>query len=348
MNINIADLDCTLPDFDQKYSKVLNHLHYDLDQSVVKRALVEYARTIDLSDVAETIPANLIGIEGKIAYCLINGAKLKVTSTDRVKTMLSNYAKKSINDTEVEWEAIPMTLHGKNTMAYIDCYSHIDNAKAQVLSEKLSIRDLAPTVRKIVAAKSLEKSSVVKLLLDHYREALKDAKKNPVITHWVKPLAVIVDTLALLTNNRTSVRMGAKGAKARKLSNTLAQSDRKGEQAASKVTFKNEDNDLGINSVDPTNLVGAAAAVIYNTKTRRCEVYFAEDTKRLSVHGAKIVNFDVKKSTGKTIRTPETDLQHWNHAATVRRLEVLIGQINGKNWEPSGKFNRNTMILKVF
>ena len=53
------------------------------------------------------------------------------------------------------------------------------------------------------------------------------------------------------------------------------QADRKGEKAASKVSYKDEDMNLGIRSVDPTNVVGAVAAVLYNSKNRHCEIYFA-------------------------------------------------------------------------
>ena len=289
----------------------------------------------------------MVGIEGKIAYCINRGAKLKESSVEKVRKILCDYENRCEKDTDFAWDPISLSAKGKNVLAYVDCYSQIDNAKARVLKGKITIRELPAIVRKVVSDRAAGKSAVAKQLFDHYKDSLVEAKQDASIASWVKPLATIVDTLGLMVNNRASIKAGAKGAKARKLASTLEQSDRKGEKAASRVTYKDEDTTLGINSVDPTNLVGAEAAVIYNTKTRHCEVYFAEASKRLSVQGARITNFDEKKSIGKTLRKPETDLPHWNRATTVRRLEVLLDQVNGKSWSLTGKFNRNTMLLKV-
>jgi len=347
MDAKIAALNCDLPEFEGIYSDVLNFIHYEIDMSVLKHELVKYATCINMSDIAEKIPPGYVGIEGKIAYCINRGAKLKESSIEKVRKILTEYNTKSIKESNFNWEQITPTSQGKNILAYVNCYSQIDNAKTLVLRGKMPARDLATTVRKIVNDNAQGKAIVAKQLLDHYKERLVESKGDLCIADWVKPLAIIVDTLGLLVNNRASVRLGAKGAKARKLANTLEQRDSKGEKAAAKVTYKDADQDLGIDSVDPTNLVGAAAAVIYNTKNRHCEVYFAMDGKRLSVQGARIINFDEAKSIGKTLRHPEKELPHWNRATVVRRLEVLLGQINGKGWTLSGKFNRNTMILKV-
>jgi hypothetical protein len=347
MDAEIAKLDCTTSGFDEQYGNALNYIHYEIDTAVLKNELVKYANLIGMADIAELITPGHIGVEGKIAYCLNRGARLKESSVERIPKMLTEYKNKLSKEIDFSWESIALSSHGKSVLAYVDCYSHIDNAKTRVLLGKMPARDLAATVRKIVSDKAHGKTIVARQLLEHYRDALVEAKTDTSITDWVKPLTTVVDTLGLLVNNRASVKAGAKGAKARRLANTLEQSDRKGEKAAAKVTYKDEDIDLGISSIDPTNLVGAEAAVIYNTKTRHCEVYFAETGKRLSVHGSRITNYDEKKSTGKTLRNPETDLPHWNRATTVRRLEVLLSQVNGKNWDLAGKFNRNTMVLKV-
>jgi len=345
MDDEIAKLDHTSPDFEAQYGKILNFIHYEVDQSVLKSEFVKYCKTIDRDDIAEQIPVNLISIEGKIAYCLNRGAKLKPSSIDRINQLLNSYEVST--DIEFEWQTLPVNVHSKSVLAYVDCYSQIDNAKTRVLKGKLDIRELASTVRKIVTDRALGKTSVTKQLFDHYKESLKESKNDPYVSDWVKPLSTIVDTLNLVVNNKASVKSGAKNAKARKMASTYEQSDRKGEKAASKVTYKDADADLGINSVDPTNLVGASSVVIYNTKNRHCEVYFAADGKKLSVQGARITNFDETKSIGKTLRHPETDLPHWTRATSVRRLELLLSQIKGKSWTLNGKFNRNTMILKV-
>ena len=140
---------------------------------------------------------------------------------------------------------------------------------------------------------------------------------------------------------------GNKDAKARKLTRSLEQVDRKGEKAATKITYKDEDGDLGITSIDPVNAVGSQAVVVYNTRSKHIEVYRAVAGSALSFQGARITNFDTAISMGRTLRKPESDLAHWTRATTIRRLEVLIDGIKGKKWEVTGKLNRNTMIIKV-
>ena len=122
---------------------------------------------------------------------------------------------------------------------------------------------------------------------------------------------------------------------------------RKGEKAASNLKHKDEDVVLGIKSVNPTNIVGASAVVIYNTKNRHIDIYVAKQDQQLSIKGTKIENFDEKASQGKIVRKPENALQMWVKATTIKRLEILRDSIKGKPWELTGKINSNHIILKV-
>ena len=346
MDANIATLDYTSSDFGERYSRILNSLHYDVDTPTLKRELVEYARTIDRAAEAEKVPHTRISLEGKIAYCINHGAKLDANSSQRIVNFLDEELSRG-DEPSVEWEYLPDTNAAKIVRAYVSCYSHIDNAKTRVLKGKLDSRQLSSEVRKIVNNRSAGKSAVVRQLFDHYKDALSEAKADSYIADWVKPLTNIVNTIGLMLGNKASIKAGAKGARARKMASTSAQVDRKGEKAAAKVTYKDEDIDLGIMSIDPTNIVGAEAVVIFNTKNKHCEIYRAKAGMKLSVQGAKIINFDESLSVGKTLRKPESDLPHWSRASNIRRLEVLAQSVNGKSWELTGKLNRNSMVIKV-
>jgi len=346
MDDRISKLDHASSSFAAEYASILNLIHQTIDASQLKEELITYASSVGKAEAAALIPNNLIGVEGKIAYCLNRGAKLSLTSIDRVNEVLDRAYTKDAG-ASTEWEYLPETVRTRAIKAYVNCYSRIDNLKTLVLRGKLDRRELAGEVRKIVQTYSQSKTAIVKQLVEHYKDAYLEARQEESTKDWIKPLATISETLNLMLNNRASIRAGAKGAKARRLTSTVATMDRKGEKAASKVSYKEEDDDLGIHSVDPTNLVGADAAVVFNTKNRHCEVYMAKPGAKLSVQGARIVNFDETTSTGRTIRKPESDLQHWIRATTLKRLEVLIGGIKGKTWEVNGKLNKNCIIVKV-
>ena len=255
---------------------------------------------------------------------------------------IDDYVEDALDETG-DWEYLPAN---KAHIAYVRSYNFIDNAKTQVLMDKLPIRDLANTVRKIVADNG-GKTALIRQLHEHYRDLLNEVKNDPSVKTWVKPVFTIVETLSMLAGNRKSVSAAAKRSKQRILTSTVDTLDRKGQAAAAKVSIKDEDEALGIVTIDPTNIVGAESAVIYNTKTRRLEVYRAAEGMRLSVKGSKIINLDEKTSIGKTIRKPEETLGHWTRATTLKRLDVLLKDITGKDWEVSGKFNKHTMLIKV-
>lgn len=347
MDQQISSLDYESPDFQSRYVLVLNHIHQDVDQQQLKNELVSYSEKIGRREDADAVVANRIGIEGKIAYCLNRGARLAPSSIERVIKLLDECQGRGNADTSAWFEEIPETAGSRAIRAYVSCYSFIDNAKARVLAGKLSQRDLAGEVRRVVQSRSLGKTAIIRQLFDHYNQSYREARADETIASWVKPLGTIAETIGLMLSTRESVRSGAKGAKARKMRSTVDQVDRKGERAAARVSYKDEDTNLGISSVDPTNLVGSQAAVIFNTKNRHCEIYMAKQGQTLSIHGSRIVNFDEAASTGRTLRKPESDLPHWTRASTVRRLEVLISSTNGKKWQVTGKLNKNCVIVKV-
>ena len=343
----ISRLDYTLPEFSTEYGKVINWIHYEVDRATLVRELGAYTHGMGAPDIAAIGPTTDVSMSGAIAYCLNRGAKLSPTSKERLENWLHTLHSTEKSETSVNWEYLTPTATGKNIQAYVNSYSQIDNLKTRFLAGKVDIRELPIQVRKIIADRAQNKTNVTRQLLEHYRESLVECQDCPVTKSWQRPLKVIVDTISIMVSNRAGIRAGSKKSRAHKMSTTVQTADRKGERAAAKVNYKDTDTDLGIDSVLPTNLIGSDAAVIYNTKNRHCEVYFAETGKKLSITGAKITNFDVEKSQGRTLRKPEQDLPHWSRASNARRLEVLLEQFNGKKWSLAGKLNRNTMILAV-
>ena len=334
------------PDFALQYSRALNWIHYEVDTSQLKMELVKWAATVDKTEVAELVPQNFISVEGSIAYLLNRGAKLPQKSIDRLLAFLQKYTP---DNTLVspEWDFLPDTASSRSVIAYVNCYSWIDNAKSRVLSDKMPLDDLPSVVRETIEKYGLGKPAITKKLLNHYKQSLNDARTEESTKSWVKPLVIIVDVLNLLSGNKAAVKAAAKEALLRKMNSTVSTLDRKGEKAASKIKHKDEDGTLGIKSVNPTNIVGATAVVVYNTKNRHIDIYFAKQDQQLSIKGAKIENFDEKTSQGKIIRKPENALQMWVKAGNIKRLEVLRDAINGKPWELTGKINSNHIILKV-
>ena len=109
-------------------------------------------------------------------------------------------------------------------------------------------------------------------------------------------------------------------------------------------------------SVHPTELIGANAAIVYNSKTRKLGVYHASNIdpkglKRegsgLSVKGTSIQGFDPKKSVSKTLRKPKEQLAKFKKVAK-RSLNKEFDAITTVEVKLNGRFNVHSLIIKVF
>jgi len=119
------------------------------------------------------------------------------------------------------------------------------------------------------------------------------------------------------------------------------------EKVVSKLKYKKDDKVLGIVSLNPTQLVGAKEAWVFDTKTRKLTKYVADDVAgTLSVKGASIIGVNQAKSTSKTLRYPATQLAAFKKAGKVQ-LRTFMEDIPTVGISPSGKINENQIILKI-
>lgn len=112
-----------------------------------------------------------------------------------------------------------------------------------------------------------------------------------------------------------------------------------------KYCIKHDESNLV--SVKPIELLGAVAALVYNTKTRKLGVYIAEDGAGFGVKGTSIIGFDTTKSTQKTLRKPKEQLSAFKKMAK-RSLSSSFGEIKSVETRMNGRFNDQTVIIKVF
>lgn len=119
------------------------------------------------------------------------------------------------------------------------------------------------------------------------------------------------------------------------------------EEIVKNLKFKASDDKLGITSVPPTQLIGAQAAVVYNTKTRKIGVYHAKNISGFTVKGSTIENF-TEKSMQKTLRKPDIQLREFKDQNTQKRAETWINNIRATEIKLNGRINTEIMILKVY
>jgi len=118
------------------------------------------------------------------------------------------------------------------------------------------------------------------------------------------------------------------------------------DQLVSKVKICIEFKELGLKSVDATQLIGATQAWIYNTKTRKLGVYQSEDAGGFSIKGTSLQNFSETKSIQKKLRKPEVSLPEVMSAGKVT-LRNFMSSIRAVESVMNGRLNADTILLRV-
>lgn len=113
---------------------------------------------------------------------------------------------------------------------------------------------------------------------------------------------------------------------------------------AAKVKYQVENLDLHVKSVAPATVVGASELWVFNTKYRILQYYEAIAGQTLTFKGTTLLNFDVEKSYGKTIRKPET-LQ----ALTGKRMYAkFMKETRATEKKVTGRINEECLLLVAF
>jgi hypothetical protein len=128
------------------------------------------------------------------------------------------------------------------------------------------------------------------------------------------------------------------------------------EKQVAKFKYMKQHVDTKTVSMNPVDIVGAQAVLVYNAKNRKLGIYYASNIdpkglgregSGLSVKGTTIQGFDEKNSVQKTLRKPAEQLSTFKKI-TKRSLQKEFGAINSVETKMNGRFNDNSLIIKVF
>lgn len=115
-----------------------------------------------------------------------------------------------------------------------------------------------------------------------------------------------------------------------------------------RLKYMTYSDDLKIQSVNPEKLVGATQIWVYNQKYKKLGVYNASEfDKSMSVRGSTIIGWDPNTSVCKTLRKPIEQLKDVMDGGKIASKNAFKG-IKSKEFKMNGRFNKETLILKVF
>jgi hypothetical protein len=120
------------------------------------------------------------------------------------------------------------------------------------------------------------------------------------------------------------------------------------EKIVSKLKYQVNDAELGIASVNPTDIIDATEVWVYNTKTRKLGVYKVGGLHTgITAKGTSLQQFDTTKSLQKTLRKPAEQLKLFKGTAKTR-YQKAFDEIKTTDTKMNGRFNEHTIILKAF
>ena len=113
-----------------------------------------------------------------------------------------------------------------------------------------------------------------------------------------------------------------------------------------RIKFKKEDTELGIKSVNPSEMVGASQVWVYNVKYKRLAAYRSDSVHGIQVKGSTLQNYDPDMSECRSIRRPEAFLKVLLDASKVK-LRKLLSDLTTKGYDVTGRINDECIIVRV-
>jgi heptaprenylglyceryl phosphate synthase len=118
------------------------------------------------------------------------------------------------------------------------------------------------------------------------------------------------------------------------------------DQMTQRLKYMKGDAELKLTSIEPTKLIGACEAWIFNVKTRRVDHYFSNDVDGISIKGSTLQNINEKTSVAKKIRKP-LEVSKNIVMGTSRSATKYFDAIKTKPVLSTGRLNAFSIILRV-
>lgn len=119
------------------------------------------------------------------------------------------------------------------------------------------------------------------------------------------------------------------------------------DKIVAKVKYCKQDTATKSVSIKPIDVLDASAVMVYNVKTRKLGIYYPAEYQSLTFKGTTLIGFDEKKSVAKTMRKPAEQVSQFKKV-TKRSLQKTFDEVKSVETKMNGRFNEQTLILKVF
>jgi hypothetical protein len=347
-----SGIDFTAPDYTINLMKCLNWYSKEKDRKEAYRYIKEYVklnRKTDLQDFVKKVTEKDIQISlGWIARMEQKGAKLSIEHSlmltshinelllkEEVEEATEEPAKKNVINIQdaIKEKAMEFLgeLEGKldDYVTKRETTNLLDFLKAQQVPAPYM-----PYVQDWAKAKLVEILAVIDQLNDpDYKDAYSHFNKRDIVA-YAKMLGTFVEDCDKYTLYKKANR------KPRPVREKTPAQQVKG------LKFKITDEESGLKSVSPTDIIGAQQLWVYNTKTRKLALYKTDSARGIQCKGSTLQNYEPEVSVQKTLRKPAEQLKALMEAGKIQ-LRKFMDEIGTKGQNVNGRINAEMLLLKV-
>lgn len=338
----LTEIDCDRPDYETKLGAALNWANYVFEQKDWKRFAIEAAKMHKLAhdgyaDIKDVAFFNV----GKLAWIWLGGAKLSEDTIERYKARWNAIATNYLNG--------PISVELTNAKRQISPGERMKAATDNLICtlDKVLDEEVYPDPGKLLRQDAFHTNVIknyYKPKLDELELIGKDEQVTEGFKNWPRKRVRLAKEwleklLAELGNLKANTKAGRKPRK--KKMKTASELVRK-------VKYLSRDDKLNIVSVNPAEIVGASAVLVFNVKYRKIEVYQANLGGVLSIKGTKIMDFDDNNSYRKTLRKPDQQLKTIRGMSRFTQVEREIKSIKATEQKCRGRLSLDTLIIKAY
>jgi len=338
-------------------NKSMNWFRNNFNHSKYKNALKIYMKSEGFSeeDIAKAVSAPKKQYEWEYAgvyshICNTSSIKLPTViqnSLDSsIKSLIDNASEKVTKATTVN---VQENIKNKVSEIIADLELHIDDAIEIFLDRKKGKLIDVPEWIKENEIKGIHASRMVEFFQQREEElSLALSGKDPDLSegysHFKKTSLrkyrdFISDIVGFL-NEQSKIAKTQRKPRAKKQKTPL--------QLVSKLKYMKEHEGLKLKSVDPKKIINSSRVILYNPQKRILFFYESSElSDGLSVKNCKIINFDEKRSSRKTIRDPKIIMNGGKFTAGLRASASAYKDIKSKEYPVTGRVNEECIILQV-
>jgi hypothetical protein len=331
--------------------QLFNWMNHTFELIDYKNEFFKYAKNnnYNLVDVKSLPDYDFLSV-GKIAYMFNNDRfvddTLKEYFDNKIFDLVNQVVSKEEESKKIsEYDEEKLSAHDKNRLTYLEFYSDIEKLYKEDNPEE--------KIQEIISKRP--NIQVLKMLEDHFQQSVIDwntdlnsfskrdkseAKSN--FENYLKnselTLKIVQSSLINLENAKSANRKTRKARTPKKVPAT---------KLIEKLSYKKEDKEFNLVSINPENIIGAKILLIFNTKTRKFGYFNASDANGLSIKGTTIINFDENNSLCKTLRKPSEQIPELS-GSTAKRMETQFKTIKAVDTKLKGRINEDVLLLKIY